>query len=105
MIAYARAIAVEYAARGIHANAVCRGSVHTPAWARRTERDSGIIEIAARFYPLGRLVEGAEVANAVLFLAAPLASGISGAVIPVDAGLTAGNVAFVYDVIEARRPV
>src|SRR5262249_18357513 len=89
MIAYARGLAVEYGDRGIRANVVCPGSVHTPAWAHRLERDPGITEAAARFYPLGRLVEPIEVAHAVVFLASPLASGISGAVIPVAAGLTA----------------
>ena len=53
-------------------------------------------------YPLGRLVSPVEVANAVLFLASPAAAGITGAVLPVDAGLTAGNLRFVDDVL---RPV
>jgi NAD(P)-dependent dehydrogenase (short-subunit alcohol dehydrogenase family) len=104
IIAYARAIAVEYGKHGVRANVVCPGSVRTPAWAHRIERDPAVIETAARFYPLGRLVEPAEVANAVLFLASPLASGITGAVIPVDAGLTAGNLLFIRDVIEGGKP-
>ena len=36
-----------------------------------------------------------EVANAVLFLASPLASGITGTALTVDAGLMAGNLPFV----------
>jgi NAD(P)-dependent dehydrogenase (short-subunit alcohol dehydrogenase family) len=104
IIAYARAIAVEYGRRGVRANVVCPGSVRTPAWGHRIERDPGILEAATHFYPLGRLVEPGEVANAVLFLASPLASGITGAVLPVDAGLTAGNLPFMRDVINAPRP-
>ena len=38
----------------------------------------------------------------VLFLASPAASGITGAVLTVDAGLTAGNVRFINDVL--KRP-
>ena len=53
-------------------------------------------------YPLARMVVPEEVARAVLFLASPAASGITGAVLPVDAGLTAGNLRFVRDVIERR---
>jgi enoyl-[acyl-carrier-protein] reductase (NADH) len=40
---------------------------------------------------LNRLVTPKEVANAALFLASPLASGITGSAITVDAGLSAGN--------------
>ena len=42
-------------------------------------------------YPLGRLVTPEEVARTALFLASDAASGITGAVVTVDAGLTAGN--------------
>ena len=53
-------------------------------------------------YPLGHLVSPADVANAVLFLASPAAAGITGAVLPVDAGLTAGNMRFVDDVLRGK---
>jgi NAD(P)-dependent dehydrogenase (short-subunit alcohol dehydrogenase family) len=49
------------------------------------------------------MVTPEEVARAVLFLASPASSGITGAVVPVDAGLTAGNLRFVREVIEGRR--
>ena len=103
MLAYCRAIAVEYGARGVRANAICPGSVRTGAWEHRLERDPGILEATSRFYPLGRLVETAEVANAALFLASPLASGITGVALPVDAGLTAGNLPFIRDIIERGK--
>lgn len=90
LIAYSKAIAMEQGRFGIRANIVCPGSVRTPAWDRRIASDPSIIERLARFYPSGRLVEPDEVASAVLFLASDLASGISGAVLPVDGGLLAG---------------
>jgi NAD(P)-dependent dehydrogenase (short-subunit alcohol dehydrogenase family) len=43
-----------------------------------------------------------EVARTVLFLASDAASGITGAVLPVDAGLTAGNLRFVKEIIETE---
>jgi enoyl-[acyl-carrier-protein] reductase (NADH) len=41
-------------------------------------------------HPIGRLVTSDEVANAALFLASDQASGITGASLVVDGGLTAG---------------
>ena len=43
----------------------------------------------ARYHELGRLLEPDEVAAAVAFLCRREASGITGAVIPVDAGMSA----------------
>jgi NAD(P)-dependent dehydrogenase (short-subunit alcohol dehydrogenase family) len=103
LIAYARALAVELGGRGVRANVVCPGSVRTHAWDHRIEKDPAILEDVIPHYPLGRMVVPEEVARAVLFLASPAASGITGAVLPVDAGLTAGNLRFVRDVIERRR--
>ena len=97
--AYARAIAVEYGAYGIRANAVCPGSIRTPAWDHRLNRDPGIPEKLEKLYPLRRMVECSEVAEAVAFLASEQASGITGICMPVDAGLTAGNRHFIDDVL------
>ncbi len=99
LVAWCRAIAVEHGRAGIRANAVCPGSVRTPAWDHRLEKDPGVVERTARFYPLGRLAEPAEVAAAVLFLASPLAGAITGAALPVDCGLSAGNAGFVEAVL------
>ncbi|WP_245439283.1 SDR family oxidoreductase [Microvirga aerophila] len=48
-----------------------------------------------RPYPLGRIVEPVDVANAAVFLASPLAARITGVALPVVGGLTAGNLPFV----------
>ncbi|MGI9485611.1 MAG: SDR family oxidoreductase [Geminicoccaceae bacterium] len=92
--AWMRAIATEEGKNGIRANVVVPGSIKTPAWTHRLEQNPAIIEAVGRLYPLGRLVEPIEVANTVAFLASPLASGITGAAIPVDAGISAGNLPF-----------
>ena len=97
--AFTRAIAVEYGGRGVRANAVCPGSIRTPAWDHRIQRDSDIPAKLARHYPLGRIVEPEEVAEAVAFLASDLASGITGVSLAVDAGLTAGSNPFIQDIL------
>lgn len=102
LIAYARAIAVERGAEGIRANVVCPGSVRTPAWDHRLEADPGLLDKVLPHYPLGRLVSPAEVANAALFLCTDAASGITGTMLPVDAGLTAGNLRFVDEVLRGK---
>ena len=102
MLALMRGIAVEWGGGGIRANAVCPGSVLTPAWDHRLKRDPGLAAKVLAHYPLGRLATPQEVANAVLFLSSPLAASISGAALPVDAGLSAGNLGFFRDVLGAQ---
>jgi NAD(P)-dependent dehydrogenase (short-subunit alcohol dehydrogenase family) len=103
LIAYARAAAVEHGRSGVRVNVVCPGSVRTPAWDHRFERDPDIAGKLLPHYPLGRLVTPDEVANAAVFLASPAASGITGTVLEVDAGLTAGNLRFVDEIVR-RAP-
>jgi len=92
--AWARAIATEEGRNGIRANVVVPGSIRTDAWTHRLAENPAILAAVTRLYPLGRIVEPAEVAHAIAFLASPLASGITGAVLPVDAGISASNLPF-----------
>jgi enoyl-[acyl-carrier-protein] reductase (NADH) len=48
------------------------------------------------------MVTPVEVANAALFLCSDAASGITGTLLPVDAGLTAGNLRFVDEVLRGK---
>lgn len=79
-----RALAVRYAP-AIRVNAVAPGVTRTP----RTEAflEGGAERDLAERCPLGRPGTAEEVAAAILFLCSPLASYITGTVIPVDGGL------------------
>jgi NAD(P)-dependent dehydrogenase (short-subunit alcohol dehydrogenase family) len=92
LISLTKALAMEFGRFGIRANIVCPGTVRTPIWEQRIAKNPQILEQLRRWYPLGRIVEPIEVAKAVGFLASDGASAITGAVLPVDCGLTAGNI-------------
>lgn len=102
LVAYAKSIAVERGGQGVRANVICPGSVRTPAWDHRLEADPTLLDNVLPHYPLGRMVSPTEVANAAVFFSSDAASGITGTVLPVDAGLTAGNLRFVDDVLRGK---
>lgn len=92
VINFSRAAALELAPHGIRVNAIAPGSTLTRATRElfynpdnKTVADSLLSHI-----PLGRPGTPEEIANAALFLAAPDASYITGTVITVDGGWTAG---------------
>ncbi|NTF85722.1 SDR family oxidoreductase [Agrobacterium rhizogenes] len=91
LLHFTRLVAVEYGKFGIRANAVAPGTVRTQAWEARASANPNVFEEARRWYPLQRVVDPADVANAVGFLASPLAASITGVCLPVDCGLTAGQ--------------
>src|SRR5216684_2732439 len=84
-------IAVRYGAHGIRCNAIAPGTIRTPIWQARIDRDPVVFQRLVKWYPLGRVGEPDDIADATLFLASEQASWITGAVLPVDGGLLAGN--------------
>ena len=91
VLSMTREIAVEFARRGIRANALCPGPIETPLLqelmsdpARRQRR---LVHI-----PIGRLGQADEIAIAALFLASDESSFITGATFVVDGGITAAYV-------------
>jgi NAD(P)-dependent dehydrogenase (short-subunit alcohol dehydrogenase family) len=94
-----RALAVDYAPRGIRVNAVALGSIVTERY------DPALDEELRRLHPLGRAGQGEEVAAVVDHLLSADASFVTGAVVPVDGGRAAlGHDPEARDVTAGERP-
>ncbi len=90
-----RAAALDLGRHRIRVNALAPGPVATEALISRIEarataggpeRDAALAALAAQT-PLGRIATADEVAKAAVYLASDLASGVTGRMLPVDAGL------------------
>jgi len=88
--ALTRSLAIDWAEHGVRANAVAPGFTLTPMTETFFENETFTRAATGRI-PLGRILEADEIAAAIVFLASPLASAITGVVLPVDGGWTAGE--------------
>jgi 3-oxoacyl-[acyl-carrier protein] reductase len=89
VVALAKAMARDYARRGIRVNSIAPGSILFPGggWDRRMKADpDGIAAFVQRDIPGGRFGTPEEVADVVAFVASPRARWITGACIAVDGG-------------------
>jgi len=80
--------ALEYSSQGIRFNAICPGATETAMLADWLVNDEAAAAVRAQ-HPIGRWAQPEEMANVVLFLASDAASFITGAILPVDGGITA----------------
>jgi 3-oxoacyl-[acyl-carrier protein] reductase len=78
----ARSVAAEYSREGIRMNVVTCGPIATPV-AQAAQAGT------AEWIPMGRPGESREVADAVVFLASPLSSYVTGQSLVLDGGATA----------------
>jgi meso-butanediol dehydrogenase/(S,S)-butanediol dehydrogenase/diacetyl reductase len=88
--ALTRSLAIDWAAAGVRVNAVAPGFTVTPMTEAFFQNETFTRAATGRI-PLGRILEAREIAGAIVFLASPLASAITGVVLPVDGGWTAGE--------------
>ena len=99
LLGMTRAMALDYAQKGIRVNCVCPGAIDTPMlrWAASLAPDpDAVIRNCDRMHAMGRIGRPEEVANAIAYLASPLASFITGASLLVDGGMLvpAGGMGF-----------
>lgn len=83
-----KVLALEWSGRGVTVNAVAPTFVYTPGTADRLDDPAYLAEVVDRI-PIGRVGTINDVAAAVLYLASPAASMVTGHVLTVDGGWTA----------------
>jgi 3-oxoacyl-[acyl-carrier protein] reductase len=92
IIGYINGLAMQLAGTGIRANTVSPGNTYFEGgvWANIETGNPELFATAVGLNPTGHMGTPAEVANAVVFLASPRASRISGTNLVVDGALTRG---------------
>lgn len=89
-VGFVKALAGDLAGTGVSANAICPGSTRGAMLAASADvYDLTDEEEFASQHLIRRLIEPSEIAEAVAWLCGPAASALTGAVLPVDGGLTA----------------
>lgn len=93
LMSYAKTMSDELAADHIRVNSIAPGSIEFPGgfWSKIKSQDAGFYQAVRDMIPSGRLGRPEEVAAAVLFLASPHASWITGVALSVDGGQYKGN--------------
>ncbi|HET7220631.1 MAG TPA: SDR family NAD(P)-dependent oxidoreductase [Vicinamibacterales bacterium] len=93
LIALTKGLALELGADGIRVNCVCPAGVDTPlmrGWAETMPDPAGVLRGQAAMHLMNRMATPDEIAAAILFLASPAASFITGIALPVEGGATLG---------------
>jgi NAD(P)-dependent dehydrogenase (short-subunit alcohol dehydrogenase family) len=93
MINMTRALALELAP-DVRINCVCPGAVETDMITEDADRSGNreaYLEALKALYPLRRMAQPLEIAQAIAYLASPMASYITGSALSIDGGSTAGH--------------
>jgi len=92
LIHYAQGLAYQLAAKNIRANTVSPGNTYFPGgvWEKIEQGNPELFAQSLALNPTGRMGTPAEVARAVVFLASPAASFVTGTNLVVDGALTRG---------------
>lgn len=92
IVGYLHGLAFQLAEQGVRANTVSPGNTYFEGgiWANVEQNDHALFDTAMDLNPTGRMGRPEESAAAVVFLASPRASRISGTNLVVDGALTRG---------------
>ena len=85
-----KSMAMEYLKQSIRINAISPGGMATPIGASFVPPAGADVELLARFRPIRGLVEVADMADMIAYLASDASRGFHGAIIQMDRGITAG---------------
>lgn len=91
--ALTRNLAIEFANQNIRVNTVAPAVVETPVYNTflSAEQVQEVLPSFNSFHPLGRNGQPTDIVEAILYLASDRASWITGAILPLDGGVTAGR--------------
>ncbi|MBS4728727.1 SDR family oxidoreductase [Mycobacterium sp. SM1] len=87
-VQFTKSLAVDYAAAGIRANAVCPGMVETPMTLWRLSQPALRAQVESKI-PMGRVAQPEEIAEAVAALASERLAYLTGHLFVIDGGWTA----------------
>jgi 2,5-dichloro-2,5-cyclohexadiene-1,4-diol dehydrogenase 1 len=90
LLGFVRCVAYEYGKQGIRVNAVLPGGTDTPMLRGKMDETPGLEELISAQHLLGRFAQPQELGTAIRWLLSEEASFVTGIVMPVDGGQTAG---------------
>jgi NAD(P)-dependent dehydrogenase (short-subunit alcohol dehydrogenase family) len=102
VIGLTKEMALELGSKNIQVNAVAPGTVETPLTAYYFDNAQSVASLKKAF-PVGRWGQPEEIASLILFLSSDEAGYITGAIIPIDGGQSAGIQKHSTDVIQRPK--
>jgi len=91
LVGLTKQLAMEYGEYGVRVNAVAPGVVKTPMTESYFD-DAKVFDLISKAHAMKRCANPCEIASVVGFIASEQASFMTGAIVPVDGGWTAGKV-------------
>ena len=90
VVGLTKAMAIEFVKQGLRVNCVCPGGVATPILGTFQPPEGADVRLLGRLSLTGRLIDAAEIAEAIAYLASDAASSLNGVALPMDHGVAAG---------------